>query len=157
MSRKLWKNEEEAVLAIERSYLGMNIILSEFEGEIQKDNVADAIGIALYRHVRKICEAMLYLFCREETKKDKNFKSLQLKDLCKINDCSVFDEQVKRDAKIICDLQKPFEIRPIHPEMISDLFGAAYRFIEPTWARMRGSKVFKQWYINSFPSTRNFH
>lgn len=137
MAAKLWKNEEAAIMAMDRNLCNIDIILGQFPHDMGSVAITDAIGIALYREVKTICEAALFLVCCSKADPNGTLDFPRLKDLKNKGDCVDATIEARYAAGGICEMKRPFEEGPITPGMIRILFEMAYMFIQWAWEELR--------------------
>lgn len=92
MSKPLFKEEDDAVATIKRCFHSIEIIyrLHGFPDNIASTVVVHVVGRSLMQHVNTICEALLYLVCRERLQR---WDEIQRSKWPKVHELSKFCEQ----------------------------------------------------------------
>lgn len=92
MSKPLFKNEDDAIATIKKSFQSIEIIdrTYDFSDDIASPTIVHAVGRSLMQHVYTICEALLYLVCCERLGYRKN---ISLNEWPKIHEMQKHCEQ----------------------------------------------------------------
>lgn len=133
MAAKLWKSEAEAITAMERSFRNIDFIKGQFRHGMGRVEITDAIGMSLYRDLKTICEAALYLVDCSKADPEGTIEFPQMKDLKKYGDCVDATPEAEYAAQGICDIKKAFEEGPITPQMLRILLEMVDVFLD--WAQ----------------------